>query len=109
MDFICSEFKGLLIVTSGGSSSKFMLMENGARIHYRDEGRAEKTPLVLIHGFNGSLFNFSRLVPLVADDFRVISLDLPGFGLTGAVPPYDYSTENFIKVVRELRQEMDLG
>ena len=93
----------------GGSSSKFMLMENGARIHYRDEGHAEKTPLVLIHGFNGSLFNFSRLVPLIADDFRVISLDLPGFGLTGAVPSNDYSTKNFVEVVRELSQQLELG
>ena len=93
----------------GGSSSKFMLMENGSRIHYRDEGHAEKTPLVLIHGFNGSLFNFSKLVPLIADDFRVISLDLPGFGLTGAVPTNDYSTENFIQVVQELSQELELG
>ena len=93
----------------GSSSSKFMLMENGSRIHYRDEGHAEKTPLVLIHGFNGSLFNFSKLVPLIADDFRVISLDLPGFGLTGAVPTNDYSTENFIEVVQELSQELELG
>ena len=48
-------------------------------------------------------------MPLIADDFRVISLDLPGFGLTGAVPTNDYSTENFIQVVQELSQELELG
>ena len=67
-------------------SSQFLDLSDGARIHFRDEGKAESPVIVLLHGFNGSLFNFERLVPLLANDFRLISIDLPGFGLTGATP-----------------------
>ncbi len=65
-------------------SSQFLDLPDGTRIHFRDEGKLEKPVIVLLHGFNGSLFNFERLVPLLVDDFRLISIDLPGFGLTGA-------------------------
>ena len=74
-------------------SSKFLNLPDGARIHFRDEGKAESPVIVLLHGFNGSLFNFERLVPLLVNDFRLISIDLPGFGLTGATPAADYTTD----------------
>ena len=67
-------------------ASGFLIMDDGARIHYRDEGNVQGPAIILLHGFNGSLFNFERLVPLLADDFRLVSMDLPAFGLTGAVP-----------------------
>ena len=59
-----------------------------------------------MHGFNGSLFNFERLVPLLADDFRLISIDLPGFGLTGATVSGDYTTEGFMDVITKLTAEL---
>ena len=42
------------------------------------------------------------MVPLLSKEFRLISIDLPGFGLTGAVPSMDYSTQNSILVINEL-------
>ena len=83
-------------------ASKFLDLKNGSRIHYRDEGDLYKPAIILLHGFNGSLFNFERMVPLLSKEFRLISIDLPGFGLTGAVPSMDYSTQNSILVINEL-------
>ena len=82
--------------------SSFIILNNGARIHYRDEGNKKGPAIVLLHGFNASLFNFELLVPFLAKDFRLISLDLPAFGLTGAVPSTDYSTDTFINTVSGL-------
>ena len=89
-------------------SSQFLDLPDGARIHFRDEGRPDNPAIVLLHGFNGSLFNFERLVPLLANDFRLISLDLPGFGLTGATPSADYTTKGFIKAVTKLTDNLEI-
>ena len=83
-------------------ASEFLDLKNGSRIHYRDEGDLYKPAIILLHGFNGSLFNFERMVPLLSKEFRLVSIDLPGFGLTGAIPSMDYSTQNSILVINEL-------
>ena len=89
-------------------SSQFLDLPDGTRIHFRDEGKLEKPVIVLLHGFNGSLFNFERLVPLLVDDFRLISIDLPGFGLTGATVLGDYTTEGFMDVITKLTKELGI-
>jgi len=83
-------------------ASQFLTLDNGSRIHYRDEGNQQGQVIVLVHGFNGSLFNFERLVPYLSKDYRLISLDLPAFGLTGAIPSGEYSTERFMKTINQL-------
>ncbi|NEP16989.1 MAG: alpha/beta fold hydrolase [Leptolyngbya sp. SIO4C1] len=40
------------------------------------------TPLLLLHGFDSSLFEFRRLVPLLAEQFQVWAVDLLGFGFS---------------------------
>ena len=89
-------------------ASQFLNLDDGSRIHYRDEGNDEGPVIVLLHGFNASLFNFERLVPLLAEDFRLVSLDLPAFGLTGAVPSGEYTIENFKETVSELTHYLDI-
>ncbi|MEL7352073.1 MAG: alpha/beta hydrolase [Cyanobacteria bacterium P01_A01_bin.116] len=44
------------------------------------EKSAGHTPLVLLHGFDSSLFEFRRLMPLLARQFEVYAIDLLGFG-----------------------------
>ena len=79
--------------------SQFLELLDKTRIHYRDEGSSALPALVLLHGANGSLFNFDRLSPLIKDDFRIITIDLPAFGLTGAVPSSDYSITSSFRVI----------
>ena len=89
-------------------ASNFLTLDDGSRIHYRDEGNAQGSVIVLLHGFNGSLFNFERLVPLLAEDFRLVSIDLPAFGLTGAVPSENYTTENFVNTVLKVTAHLGI-
>ncbi len=58
------------------------LRVDGVRIRYRDEGAAEKTPVLLLHGIGRSLEDWEGLYARLAPDHRVISIDLPGFGLS---------------------------
>jgi pimeloyl-ACP methyl ester carboxylesterase len=47
--------------------------------------------VLLLHGFGSSLHTWDAWAALLEADRRVIRLDLPGFGLTGADPTGDYS------------------
>lgn len=58
----------------------FVREVDGARLHYLDEGSGPA--LVLVHGFAGSTFSWRAAVPELAKEFRVIAVDLPGFGLS---------------------------
>lgn len=55
----------------------------GARVHYRDQGPREAPALVAIHGAYSSLHTWDGWVEHLTDEFRLVRLDLPGFGLTG--------------------------
>jgi pimeloyl-ACP methyl ester carboxylesterase len=54
----------------------------GHPVRVRQSGPSEATPVVLIHGIGRSLEDWQPTQDLLARDHRVISLDLPGFGLT---------------------------
>lgn len=82
------------------ATSRFLVTNSGARVHYRDEGNPHGRPVVLVHGFGASLHTWEPWVRLLGDEFRMITLDLPSHGLTGRVPDDDYSQEAFIATVR---------
>lgn len=73
-------------------ASQFLEMANGARVHYRDEGKADGSVIVLIHGSNASLHAWEPWIREIGNDYRVVTMDLPGHGLTGGVPDNDYSS-----------------
>src|ERR1700741_5005674 len=55
---------------------------DGVQVFYREAGDPEAPVLLLLHGFPSSSFMFRELIPRLADQFRVIAPDLPGFGFT---------------------------
>ncbi|HYR92353.1 MAG TPA: alpha/beta hydrolase [Terriglobia bacterium] len=88
--------------------SQFVALPDGARAHVRDRGPRDGRPLVLIHGSNASLFTWEPWAKRLGDTFRVISVDMPGHGLTGAVPDRDYSQEGMVKFVGEVADALGL-
>ncbi|QSQ14574.1 alpha/beta fold hydrolase [Myxococcus landrumensis] len=60
--------------------SKFINI-NGLRTHYRDQGNGPT--LVLLHGSNASLHTWEGWTNVLSRQYRVITMDLPGQGLTG--------------------------
>ncbi|HVE04337.1 MAG TPA: alpha/beta hydrolase [Rhizomicrobium sp.] len=88
--------------------SQFVVLPDGARVHYRIRGAATAPALVLLHGSNASLFTWEAWSKNLSDRFRVVSLDLPGHGLTGAVPNHDYSTKGMAVFVAEFADKIGL-
>src|SRR5579863_3267351 len=55
---------------------------DGVQVLYRTAGEVNAPVVLLLHGFPTSSFMFRELIPRLADQFRVIAPDLPGFGFT---------------------------
>jgi pimeloyl-ACP methyl ester carboxylesterase len=81
--------------------SDFMYVR-GQFVHFRDEGpKTDPTPLVLIHGTAASLHTWQGWAGDLHGRKRVITFDLPGFGLTGPFtgeyPRDDYRADNLAR------------
>lgn len=74
----------------------------GVQLHYRDEGDDTKPALVLLHGIMASLHTWDGWVDALKNDFRIIRVDIPGFGLTGPYPDNVYNIERSVEMVDEL-------
>ncbi len=55
---------------------------DGVNVFYRAAGDTSAPVVLLLHGFPSSSFMYRELIPRLADSFRVIAPDLPGFGFT---------------------------
>lgn len=78
-------------------------------VHLRDEGPSDDPqPIVLIHGTAASLHTWEGWAAELKQRRRVISFDLPGFGLSGAQPQGDYSDEAYIAFVLALLDHLKL-
>jgi pimeloyl-ACP methyl ester carboxylesterase len=72
----------------------------GMSVHLRDEGpREDPLPIVLLHGTSASLHTWEGWAATLKQTRRVISYDMPGFGLTGPDPAGDYTIGNYVKVL----------
>ena len=75
----------------------------GLKAHVRDEGpRDDPAPLVLIHGTSASLHTWEGWVGALKRERRVITMDLPGFGLTGPNARDDYRIATSVRFVIDL-------
>ncbi len=74
---------------------------DGVTVFYREAGAADAPVVLLLHGFPTSSFQYRELIPRLADRYRVIAPDLPGFGFT-EVPEqrhYKYSFDALAQTV----------
>ncbi len=80
----------------------------GVRVRYGEIG--EGPPLVLVHGFLVSHKEWLPMVPYLAKHFRVVLLDLPGFGASEkrSGDGYAYTREAFAETVADLMSALGL-
>ena len=71
--------------------------------------RRDGPAVLLIHGFGSSLHTWEAWVPLLEKRFRMVALNLPGFGLTGPDPTGDYSDERSVAVLVALLDRLGIG
>ena len=80
------------------------------QVFYREAGPKDGSILLLLHGFPSSSHMFRNLIPVLADTYRVIAPDLPGFGFSD-VPDravFDYTFENLTNVIERFTETLGL-
>jgi pimeloyl-ACP methyl ester carboxylesterase len=91
------------------SSSSHFKSINGISVYYELHGYTPAKPaIVLVHGFLSSSFSFRRLIPLLTEDFSVITVDLPPFGQSEKSLTFVYSYKNLAQLVIQLIQKLRL-
>jgi len=81
----------------------------GMKVHLRDEGpRDDARPIVLLHGTGSSLHAWEGWAQVLKSKRRVISFDLPGFGLTGPSLDGIYTVDNDVRVTMAVLDKLGI-
>lgn len=75
-------------------------------IHYQMMGQG--MPILLIHGLGASLHCWHSLVPLLATQFKVIALDLPGFGGSSKLIGHNYGLDEQAERIEQFLVSLDI-
>jgi pimeloyl-ACP methyl ester carboxylesterase len=82
----------------------------GLDIFYREAGPQDAPAILLLHGFPTSSQMFRNLIPALADKYRVVAPDYPGYGQS-SMPPHDkfvYTFDNLARVIDEFTEQVGL-
>lgn len=88
-----------MIAKFGGPAATFAEGAGGMRVHWRDEGCRDCPAIILLHGSNASLHTFEPMIRELAGEYRIITYDQPGHGLTGPHPRDDYSAAGMFEAL----------
>jgi len=88
--------------------SRFIDLD-GARVHYQEAGDVSAPALVLIHGFASSTLVWSKVfLDLAAAGFRVIAVDMLGYGYSGKPRNGEYTIDGQARMLMQLLDRLDI-
>lgn len=90
------------------ADSRYLDLPDGVRLHYRDQGPRDAPALILVHGFGASLHTWEPWVAELSRDHRVVSLDLPGYGLSRTDPTWRRGSDAHEQAIHALADALDL-
>jgi pimeloyl-ACP methyl ester carboxylesterase len=84
---------------------------DGFGVAYREAGPVNRPVLLLLHGFPTSSHMFRDLIPKLADQYRVVAPDLPGFGQSDlpSRERFTYTFSNLAKVMTRFTEVLKLN
>ena len=90
------------------TESEFVEID-GMQVHFRDQGLAtDSLPIVLIHGTGTSLHTWESWVNELKNNHRIITLDLPAYGLTGPNKTGDYSQDFYVNFMENFLSKLNI-
>ena len=91
----------------GVSPRDFVTVAN-IRLRIQDTGPRDGPAVILLHGFGSSLETWGPWTAMLSRHYRVVSFDLPGFGLTGPDPEGDYSDARAMQILAALMDRLGI-
>ncbi|HEY3813131.1 MAG TPA: alpha/beta hydrolase [Caulobacteraceae bacterium] len=83
----------------GTAASRYVDLPGGLHVHYQDQGNPKGPVLVLVHGFFVNLDTWKPWVRRLGNDYRIVTLDLPGHGLTRAPAGYHPTLAGYVQTL----------
>ena len=87
-------------------NSQFLELD-GMNVHYRINGDTGET-VVLLHGTASSLHTWEGWTKELSKYYRVVSFDMPGFGITGPEPNGVYTRERYLKFIDDMLVQLNI-
>ncbi len=87
-------------------NSQFLELD-GMNVHYRINGDTGET-VVLLHGTAASLHTWEGWTGELSKEYRVVSFDMPGFGITGPEPNGVYTRERYLKFIDDMLHKLNI-
>ncbi|MGA8573160.1 MAG: alpha/beta fold hydrolase [Desulfobaccales bacterium] len=83
---------------------------DGLDIFYREAGPKDASAVLLLHGFPTSSHMFRNLIPALADEFRLVAPDYPGFGNSSmpTVDRFEYTFDHLAEVIEQFTEKVGL-
>jgi pimeloyl-ACP methyl ester carboxylesterase len=83
---------------------------DGLQLFYREAGQPDAPAVLLLHGFPTSSHMFRNLIPALADRYRAVAPDLPGFGFSAAPhhPAFRYTFDNLARIIDRFTETVGL-
>jgi pimeloyl-ACP methyl ester carboxylesterase len=83
---------------------------DGLRVHYQEFGEENLPVMLLIHGYSASTFTWKTAAPRLAEEgFRVIAVDMIGFGFSSKPSWFDYTINSQARVVERFMDRLGIG
>ena len=82
-------------------------LPNGMQVNYKEQGNPQGRPMLLVHGGSANLGDWAFWTDSFSD-YRVISVDLPGHGLTDPLPDRNYSRANMAEFLEHFIAALQL-
>ncbi len=90
------------------ADSRYLAFGDDMRVHFRDVGPRDAPAIILVHGFSASLHTWEPWVANLKRDYRVISLDLPGHGLSRCIDNAAIGPKQFVETINRVANTLEL-
>lgn len=98
-------FATLLLATSAFSPALAAATVDGIPLHFSTAGKGPRT-VILVHGWTCDETSWSEQAPVLAQQYRVVTLDLPGHGKSGFPKDGKFSMDLFARAIEAVRVEV---
>src|SRR5476649_1813612 len=83
------------------------LIVNNELISYSEDGDRSSPVIVLLHGWGADSQSFAQITSTLKSDFRVISIDLPGFGAS-ELPPVGWRVSDYAFMLQSFLRKLEI-
>jgi pimeloyl-ACP methyl ester carboxylesterase len=97
-----------IVESADRSVSHDFVQIDGMRVFYRVAGPAHGPAVLLPHGYPCSSYQFRNLMPRLADRWRLVAPDFPGFGYSDTPEDFPYDFDGYAEFLEKFSNALDL-